>query len=84
MAQVAEVKAKAALLERKQKLENEPGKLRLQEQLAIAQAREQAFTQLDMESKCEILRMSEYLGKSLKVHKENPTLQLTNTEPAII
>lgn len=49
MARVAELKAKAALLDRKQKLENESEKLRLQEQLAIAQARKQAFTQLDME-----------------------------------
>ncbi len=44
MAKVAELQAKMALLERKQALESEVEKLRLQEQIAMAQAREWTIT----------------------------------------
>ncbi|CAB4008562.1 Hypothetical predicted protein [Paramuricea clavata] len=72
-AKVAELRAKAALLEKKQALENESEKLRLQEELAIAQAREQAFIQNDIELKREatIDGMNEYLGDTRPMPKEN-------------
>ena len=52
-AKVAELKAKAALLERKQALENETEKFRLHEELVIAQSREKAYTQFENEVKRE-------------------------------
>jgi hypothetical protein len=73
MAKVTELRAKAALLEKKQALENESEKLRLQEELAIAQAREQAFIQNDIESKREATTdgMNEFLEDTRPVPKEN-------------
>ncbi|CAB4008790.1 Hypothetical predicted protein [Paramuricea clavata] len=63
----------AELLEKKQALENESEKLRLQEELAIAQAREQAFIENDIESKREATTdgMNEYLEDTRPVPKEN-------------
>jgi hypothetical protein len=46
---VAELRAKVATLERKQRLENETEKLKLEEELAMAEAREQIYSRLDDE-----------------------------------
>jgi hypothetical protein len=67
-AKVAELQAKTAWLE------NESEKLRLQEELAIAQARERAFIQDDIVSKREVTvadGMNEYLEDTRQVRKEN-------------
>ena len=47
---VVELRAKAATLERKQKLENEAEKLRLEEEIAIADGREETLLKIEQES----------------------------------
>ena len=46
---MVELRAKAATLERKQKLEIEVEKLQLEEQIAIAEAREAMFSKFEEE-----------------------------------
>ena len=45
-----ELRAKAATLERKQKLGNEAEKLRLEEEIAIAEGREETLLKIEQES----------------------------------
>ena len=47
---VVELRAKAPTLERKQKLENEAEKLRLEEEIAIAEGREETLLKIEQES----------------------------------
>ena len=47
MAKLAELNAKASILEKREALQNEMEKLTLQEEIAVAQAREQVFAQAD-------------------------------------
>lgn len=81
-AKVAELKAKVALLQRKQAHENETEKLRLQEELAIAQARKKDFTQIDLQLKRKATTdgMNEYLENVGTVQEENLPKELSNCE----
>ena len=46
-AKVAELMAKVAMLEQRQELEKKAERLRLEEQLAVAQVRERVFAEID-------------------------------------
>ena len=64
-AQAAEIRAKVALLERKQELEKRTERLHLEEELAVAEAREKAYAEIEAGS----------MGEKVSIHGSLTTVQ---------
>ncbi len=72
---VAELRAKAATLERKQRLENETEKLKLEEELAMAEAREQIYSRLEDEQTAD--NMNSYYHENVN-SKSTPVTSISH------
>ena len=80
-AKAAELKAKVALLERKQELEQKAERLRLEEQLAVAEARERAYAEIENGAMGEELSTSNVPSVQPKVPQPESYPQLNPLVP---
>ena len=67
MAKAAELMAKVAMLEQRQELEKKAERLRLEEQLAVAQVRERVFAEIENGVKEELSNQPELPSEALRV-----------------